>query len=470
MRLDEALLDGAATGGARVLALARLADAEEMAARLGDAGDVEALHDFRVALRRLRSTLRLLAPALEGALTARQQRRLRRLTRRTGAAREAEVLLGWLEGSRDRLAAPYRGALDWLVDRVELRRAEAVREVLDKAWPRFRRLAPRLSRRLSARVPADAAPATLSALLAGALRAQLVTLRAALGEVVGGEDAAGLHQARLEVKRLRYLLEPLRGHPGANASEAVAALKELQELLGGWHDRHQAREALAAALVEAAADRARRGRGAESGDLRPGLLALDLLADGEASAHYAELAERFLGSRATPVLDLAWAVVAGLEGVEVAEPQAPAAPLPRWLLTGLPAEASGGSVEEVEQGWLPLEGEQIGLVRSAAGERTFRVHAGPRGAARVESIGRAEFEAWWPLTEGRRLAHRSHRIATLPGWRFDEFTDRRLVLAVVEAGGDPTPPAWLEPALVREVTGERGYRDEALARRAARRG
>jgi hypothetical protein len=221
--------------------------------------------------------------------------------------------------------------------------------------------------------------------------------------------------------------------------------------------------------VEAAADRARRGRGAESGDLRPGLMSLDLLAEGEASAHYAQLADRFLGSRATPLLDLAWAVVAGLEGDADAAPTPEAAPQPRWLLTGLPAEASGGLVEEVEQGWLPVEGERLGLVRSAEGERTFRAHAAPRRPDRIEAISRVEFEAWWPLTEGRRLAHRSHRIAALPGWRFDQFADRRLVLAVVEGGGDPTPPAWLEQALVRDVTGERGYRDEALARRGPRR-
>ena len=68
MRLDGELLDGPAAAGARVLALGRLADAEEAAARLADPADAEALHDFRVAVRRLRSTLRLLAPALEGAL------------------------------------------------------------------------------------------------------------------------------------------------------------------------------------------------------------------------------------------------------------------------------------------------------------------------------------------------------------------------------------------------------------------
>ncbi len=469
MRLDPELLDGTAAAGARVLALGRFADAEEAAARLGDPADLEALHDFRVAVRRLRSTLRLLEPALEGALTGKQLRRLSRLARRTGPARDAEVLIAWLGEARGRLGAPYRGALDWLLDRLERRRAEAAREVLEEALPRFRRLAPRLARRLSARPAVGAgAPTTLAALLAATLRAQARALREALAGVIGGEDARGLHQARIEAKRLRYLLEPLRTLPGADATGAVGALKELQELLGTWHDRHQARETLAGALVEAAADRARRGRAAGSGDLRPGLLAIDQLAAREAAEVYDRLAEGYLRSRATALLDLAYTVVAGLEGTADADQAAPPAAERRLLLTGLPAEATGGEVEESELGWLPGEREHVGVVRSGLGEGWFRARPAPRGSIEIDPITHAAFQAWWPLTEGRRLARRSHRVASLPGWRFEEFTDRRLALAVVEPGTDATPPAWLEPAVVRDVTGERGYRDEALARRAPR--
>jgi hypothetical protein len=158
-------------------------------------------------------------------------------------------------------------------------------------------------------------------------------------------------------------------------------------------------------------------------------------------------------------------VVAGLEGPQE---EVAARPEPRLLLTGLPPEAAGAGVEEVAQGWLSGDHERVGRVRSAEGERYFRARPGPRGQAAVEVISRADFDAYWPLTAGRRLSHRSHRIIALPGWRFDEFADPRVVLAVVERDGDPSPPAWLEPAVVRDVTGERGYRDEALARRAQR--
>jgi hypothetical protein len=87
----------------------------------------------------------------------------------------------------------------------------------------------------------------------------------------------------------------------------------------------------------------------------------------------------------------------------------------------------------------------------------------------VEAIPRAEFEDFWPLTEGRRVSKRRHLVPVAPGWHFDEYLDRPLVLAVAEEGNADAPPAWMEPVLVRDVSAERGYLDEALARRTARR-
>jgi len=105
---------------------------------------------------------------------------------------------------------------------------------------------------------------------------------------------------------------------------------------------------------------------------------------------------------------------------------------------------------------------------ASEGERFFRSTSQGKGASRfevVEEASREEFEDYWPLTGGRRIHKRRHRPATAPGWAFDEYLDRKLLLAVAVDGGGATPPPWLEPVLVRDVTGERGYGDEALARR-----
>jgi hypothetical protein len=182
-----------------------------------------------------------------------------------------------------------------------------------------------------------------------------------------------------------------------------------------------------------------------------------------------------LAARATPVTDAAYAVVAALEardgGADGHEAGPPPVPERRFLVTAIPPEGRGGDVEELEQGWLPGDGsESVGVTRAAPGEQWFRAHAPGRGRpGRVQSISRTDFEAFWPLTEGRRIAKRRHLVPTSPGWHFDEYLDRALVLAVAEEGNGSEPPAWLEHTLVREVSAERGYLDATLARRSARR-
>jgi hypothetical protein len=175
----------------------------------------------------------------------------------------------------------------------------------------------------------------------------------------------------------------------------------------------------------------------------------------------------WLEGAATALLDEAFAVVAALEwrDAEEAEPER------RLLLTALPAEA-GELVEEVEQGWLPGERarESVGRSRGPSGERCFRATAQGKGARRfeaVEEIPAEAFEAYWPLTEGRRVVRRRHAPGpAAPGICFDEYPGRRVVVAVAAEGAEIPP--WLEPLLVRDVTEERAYGDEALARKPAR--
>lgn len=476
MRLDPELLDGPPAAGARIIALARCADVEAAADRLADPADAEALHDLRVALRRLRSTLAALGPHLGDAVREKQRRRVARAARLTGPARDGEVLLAWLAAAREQLQAPWRGAHAWLTERVEREQARAAARVAERALPRLAKALPRLRRRLARPAPpapaGPGAPATLAAALATLLRARVAALREALRSVAGPEDAPALHAARLEAKRLRYLLEPLRGVPGAGADEAVASLRRLQDLLGEWRDARVAQDTLLSALAHATADRARwRGSGGGDADFRPGLLALHRLAAARGAQLWGELEAGHLGARATPLVDLAYGVVAALEE-RGAAPEHRTAPERRLLLTAVPAEASGGEAEEVEQGWLPGAGpaESVGVSRSPAGERHFRVRAAGRGPAAEAPLPRGDFEALWPLTEGRRLVRRRHLVPAEPGWRIDEFLDRRLVLAVAPPGHDGPPPPWLEPLVVREVTDERGYAEEALARRTVRRG
>jgi CHAD domain-containing protein len=474
MRLDPEILDGPPEIGARIVLLARLADAEDALAALSDGG---ALPPLRGALRRLRAAAELVAPALPGVVPDALLARLSAIARRASASRDAEALSAWLQRVRPELPGPYRGALDWLADRVERRRGGAEAEVREEAARRFRRLAPRLRRELTARRPPPApragAPATFAGALGAALRARTRALRDAVLAAAGPADAAGLGRARVEAARLREALEPL-GAGGAEAAAALRALRPLAELLEAWRDAAEAEAALDAALLEARAEGARRGAAALA-ELRPGLLAMLRLAERRAGDARARIAAEHLDHRATPVTDAAYAAVAALEARSGGEDEPGGGPAPaperRFLVTAIPPEGQGGDVEEIEQGWLPGDGrESVGVGRSALGARWFRAGAAGRGRpARVKAISRGEFESFWPLTEGRRIAKRRHLVPAAPGWHFDAYLDRPLVLAVAEEGNADAPPAWLEPVLVREVSSERGYLDEALARRAPRR-
>lgn len=94
--LDATLLDDTAQRSARLVALGLLEDLAAERRRLTEARESETLHDFRVALRRLRSWLRAFGPALEGSVPDACARRLGRMARESNAGRDAEVFLGWL--------------------------------------------------------------------------------------------------------------------------------------------------------------------------------------------------------------------------------------------------------------------------------------------------------------------------------------------------------------------------------------
>ncbi len=474
MRLDPELLDGPPDAGARVLALARLADADEALTRLLDPKDREGTRLLPDAVARLAIALRALAPALGGAVPSALLGELDAAARASTPARDPEALAAWLAGARGDLAAPYRGALDWLGDRVDRRCRRAREELVQEVAPRLRRALPRLQAALGRRGPPRAGvPVTFAAFLGGVVRAQTRALREAVLGAAGPADLAGLEAIRAEARRLHDLLDPLRGAEPA-AAAATAALDGLRAPLEAGVAAAAARASVDGALLEARAEEVRRGEPIPG--LRPGLLALLRVAEQREGAAQRDLADP-LRARATPVTDAGYAVAAALEGPGPGEDEReetpaapPAAPERRLLVTAIPAEGLGGEVETFEQGWLPGDGrESVGITRSPVGEQWFRARAAARGPSRVETIDRSTFEALWPLTEGRRIAKRRHLVAAAPGWHFDEYVDRPLVLAVAEEGNAEAPPPWLEPVLVRDVSGERGYLDEALARRPARR-
>lgn len=135
---------------------------------------------------------------------------------------------------------------------------------------------------------------------------------------------------------------------------------------------------------------------------------------------------------------------------------------------------------KIEQGYLPDDGT-AGLEgrvrRTTKGRAVLCNHTVKRGLGLVRTevervITLEEFERLWPSTVGRRISKTRHKVKDgALTWEIDRFDGLDLVLAEVELPSPDTPvtpPAWLAPHIVREVTEEPEYRNYELAKRLGR--
>jgi CHAD domain-containing protein/CYTH domain-containing protein len=490
-----ALLDSAPEEGARRLALRWIADATSAGERLMAATDAEALHDLRVALRKLRTVLRVHEDELHGSLRRKRARRLKALVASTGEGRDTEVQLAWLETVRPELEGGAVRGLEWLAERLRKRREAAYAKLREKTVPALLVLLPKLRRDLERyevehvvhEVRSSDRFAWASAAL---LRAQADELGALLRRIETSADEERAHEARKEGKRLRYLLEPLRDEGFEGARELVKSLKGLQDVLGELNDVAVRARLLRDEIERAALERARRlaaqaeGLASEGvtatseGDEQLGLLALVRITHDRRAALFARVLGEWVaeGSSLDALLDGVEALAARLEayGRRSGPDGAPPREIERkYLLSAMPEHARAFPAKELDQGYIPGEKlhERLRRTRKDGEERWFRTVKLGSGLSRIEvdeETTREIFAKMWPLTKGRRV--RKRRFVVPEGdlvWEIDLFLDRDLVLAEVELPTEDTLvplPAWLAPLVVREVTDESAYVNLNLAR------
>ena len=197
-------------------------------------GDAVSLHQARVATRRLRETIPLVA---RGSRAEKLSRSVRRLTRALGPVRELDVALMILDEFDDGPQAPRQGIQRLraaIIDerrrlRTELRRqissfdAEAL---LKKGVAAARKSDGAASKRDPQQVIAARARA--------ARRAE--RLEAAIESAAGLYLPDRLHEVRIAVKKLRYALELSQNASSSRASVRLRLLKTTQDLLGRMHD------------------------------------------------------------------------------------------------------------------------------------------------------------------------------------------------------------------------------------------
>jgi CHAD domain-containing protein/CYTH domain-containing protein len=473
-----------AEAGARLVALGQLDEARAACARLPDLGDGEVIHDLRVALRRLRSTLTAYRAFLDPNATDDALLRVGRIASQTGSTRDAQIALYWLRAERNELRPARSALLAPLVESLEAEiRARQARESVGLAadFARFEReLRSSLeSYRAWVSPGGDARRPSLAALASGALQTTAAELEGALARVTGADEIEPEHAARIVAKRLRYLLEPVRGlHPDGPA--LLADLRLLQDLIGDRHDRDVLGATLRAALEQAAiantralaaairardprAERRLRARRLEN-------LLLELLQRSreQADALFSELAADWLGEKSARFFARLTEFVSALRQLDGANLEIER----KYLLRALPERVRGAESIEIEQGYLPGNAVRERLRRSVGPRgarltRTVKFGTGVVRAEFEEELPDAEFARLWPLTAGARLRKRRYLVPDGSFvWEIDEFLDRALVLAEIElptADTEIVIPEWLAPSVVREVTDESAFGNLRLA-------
>ena len=262
-RLGPPLLDpDLGTEDALVLALGHLTEVLLWHAPAAEAGrSPEGVHQMRVAMRRLRSVLRVFRPACDGPSLRGFDARLRELAALLGPARDWDVWLGGL-GAEIEAALPGEPRIAALL--------RAARQTRDAAYaalrpalqgPALRRIAwdaVALVETRPWRTEGDAEAAArreapIEAFAAGVLGKRWRRIEEA-GEGIGDLPDAEFHALRIEAKRMRYAAElfaPLWGRK--RVRRFLDRLAEVQEAFGLANDA-----VVAHALMASLADRAGR--------------------------------------------------------------------------------------------------------------------------------------------------------------------------------------------------------------------
>jgi CHAD domain-containing protein len=226
----------------------------EPGTRLGQ--DIEALHDMRVATRRLRAAFDVFGGAFDPKSLHPYLKGLRATGRALGRARDMDVFTQNANTYRDSLPARQRASLlplleNWQAERAEARQAmivyldsDAYQQFLisfasflqpqEDVFPPFPRNGPR-----------DGSPLRL--VIPGLIFARLNDVMA-YDVLLPKIKMAQLHALRIEFKRLRYTVEFFREVLGKPSKPVIAMIKNLQDHLGMLQDTNVAAGVLRAWL------------------------------------------------------------------------------------------------------------------------------------------------------------------------------------------------------------------------------
>ncbi|MDO8847348.1 MAG: CHAD domain-containing protein [Coriobacteriia bacterium] len=222
---------------ALLLAKAEPLFALEEAARSG--ADADAVHDMRVASRRLREAMRLLEPLYPRREFRAWYRRVRRITRALGPVRDSDVFIEDFAKLGSRVGGEGKRAVAFMIGyrfgrrEHELAALNAELGHLDLEGGRrsLEALAFHLADPRRASVP-------FAAFAYGAIAERAATVFGAQPAALSEASVTQQHELRIHYKRLRYAAEAFAPCYDDAFDAVHATLTAFQDTLGDMHDMH----------------------------------------------------------------------------------------------------------------------------------------------------------------------------------------------------------------------------------------
>ncbi len=429
----------------------------------------QSLHGARVALRRLRASIREYHSTL--GIGRKARRSLARLNEATNAARDSDVQRAWLKAEMESLdsasATEARALLDELENDLDGERKRVTKSFRKQLRP----IVPSLLDDLeyveqAVRIVADSTPDSFAVLIGQRLAAGAEAMRVMLAERVCPDNRSqdrtesidnkasmlsDLHKLRIILKRQRALIAPFsEWHPAL--SEWYKMATRGQDALGAMRD--------AAVLAELARERE--------------MNSLASVLETVSRAHQETFRRAWCENQEAvqSVSQLSHRASTALMSLDTSRPL-PMEIERKYLLSEVPPEALAIAPMIIDQGWLPgvVLRERLRRTTASDGKVQFTrtIKAGPLGA-RIEleeETNRLLFDTLWGFTAHARIRKHRHRIPCQTGvWEIDVFLDRDLVLAEIELsseGQKPVFPEWLARYVIRDVTDDPRFTNSSMA-------
>lgn len=213
---------------------------QEAGSRKG--ADIEAVHRMRVAIRRMRSLLKLIPEHYRAGTVAKLEAGLREIARALGRIRDLDVLILDLERYAANAPSDQQAHIQAIIGRLERRRdkqRQRLNALFDsKRYDRFLRQLKRFGKtdgKGARRIKTRSAPHQVRHVLPVLLHRRLAQVRA-YDTVLPDSNIEDLHELRVEFKQLRYALEFFQPNLGRSAGSFLRTARDMQEFLGRIHD------------------------------------------------------------------------------------------------------------------------------------------------------------------------------------------------------------------------------------------